>query len=293
MAARKNAAENDPAEKLTFVAVGFVLISVPCLVFFFSFGNVGLLGTSLGVDHWIAFLTGPAVDLSVAGCVLAASYLSARGWTERQLWPLHAAASVCGLVMVALNAGQAVYEHHWRLACFDTVGPALLIGWCAIGPWLLRQLAEARRTPFAGATGVATAATSVATRPATGRTTVARPDASPSRVVDAAPAPATVAVVAEAKPATVATVEPGDATEPSQFRPQKEIDDVILDLITQRGRENVTGPAAGEALGMHRASGARHLTRVLKGLDAGTLKLPGLRETPTAAEDPDRELVLA
>lgn len=136
--------ERDFVEAATFWLVGIALAIVPALVFFFSFGNVGLLGASLGVDHWIAFLTGPAVDLSVAGCVIAASYLSAKGRTERELWPLHAAAIFCGLVMVALNTGGAIYARHWRLAAFDSVGPALLIGWGFIAPWLWRNMTAAK-----------------------------------------------------------------------------------------------------------------------------------------------------
>lgn len=146
MSPRKNPADSrDFVERATFVIVGAVLGIVPLLLFFFSFGNVGLLGTSLGVDHWIAFLTGPAVDLAVAGCVIASSYLSTRGWTERQLWPLHTAATVCGLVMILLNTGGAVYSTRWRLAAFDSVGPLMLVGWGLIAPWLWRNLTEARR----------------------------------------------------------------------------------------------------------------------------------------------------
>ena len=146
MSPRKNAPDSrDFVESATFVIVGAVLGIVPLLLFFFSFGNVGLLGTSLGVDHWIAFLTGPAVDLAVAGCVIASSYLSTRGWTERQLWPLHTAATVCGLVMILLNTGGAVYSTRWRLAAFDSVGPLMLVGWGLLAPWLWRNLTEARR----------------------------------------------------------------------------------------------------------------------------------------------------
>lgn len=145
MASRKNTPDGrDAVETLTFWIVGIVLAAVPLLVFFFSFGNVGLLGTGLGVEHWIAFLTGPAVDLSVAGCVIASSYLSAKGRTEKDLWPLHAAALVCGLVMIALNTGGALYANHWRLAAFDSVGPMLLIGWGSLAPWLWRRMTEAR-----------------------------------------------------------------------------------------------------------------------------------------------------
>lgn len=152
MSPRKNPADSrDFVERATFVIVGAVLGVVPLLLFFFSFGNVGLLGTSLGVDHWIAFLTGPAVDLAVAGCVIASSYLSTRGWTERQLWPLHTAATVCGLVMILLNTGGAVYSTRWRLAAFDCVGPLMLVGWGLIAPWLWRNLTEARRASAAPA----------------------------------------------------------------------------------------------------------------------------------------------
>lgn len=148
MNSRKNA---DTVERWTFRIVAFVLIAVPLLVFFFSFGNVGILGVSLGVERQIAFLTGPAVDLAVAGCVIASSYLSARGWTERRLWPLHVAALVLGLFMVALNTGGALYTHRWRLAAFDCVGPVLLIGWGSLAPWLWRNLTEARQQGGIGA----------------------------------------------------------------------------------------------------------------------------------------------
>lgn len=137
-------ADRDPVERITLAAVAIVLVAVPALVFFFSFGNVGLLGTSLGVEHWIAFLTGPAVDLSVAGCVLASSYLATRGRSDADLRRLHIAGIVCGLVMVGLNTGGAIYIRHWRLAAFDSVGPMLLIGWGFLAPWLWRNMIEAK-----------------------------------------------------------------------------------------------------------------------------------------------------
>jgi hypothetical protein len=139
----------DRTERFIFIftVVVAVIAIVPTLTFIFSFGNVGELGVSLNVDWRLAFLTGPAIDLSVVGLIVAGSYLSHRGWSEKQLWPIHLMSVVCGLTMIALNCGQAVYKHHWRLASFDAVGPLLLIGWGFIGPWLLRQLFEARTVP--------------------------------------------------------------------------------------------------------------------------------------------------
>jgi hypothetical protein len=137
----------DWTERIIFAVVVTVIAVVPTLTFVFSFGNVGDLGVSLHVDPRIAFLTGPAIDLSVVGLIVAGSYLSHRGWSEKQLWPIHLMSVICGLTMIALNCGQAVYQTRWRLAAFDAVGPLLLIGWGFIGPWLLRQLFEARTVP--------------------------------------------------------------------------------------------------------------------------------------------------
>lgn len=141
---KDNPAGADRTERIIFTVVVAVIAIVPTLTFVFSFGNVGDLGVSLHVDQRIAYLTGPAIDLSVVGLIVAGSYLSHRGWSEKQLWPIHLMSVICGLTMIALNCGQAVYQQHWRLASFDAVGPLLLIGWGFIGPWLLRQLFEAR-----------------------------------------------------------------------------------------------------------------------------------------------------
>lgn len=134
----------DRVEKWIRGVVLFVIAVVPLLAFGFSFGNVGLLGVSLGIDPRIAFLTGPIVDLSVTGLIVAASYLSYVGHDERDLWPVHLMSGLCGVVMIALNCGQALRAHEWQRAGFDAVAPALLIGWGFLGPWLLRKLADAR-----------------------------------------------------------------------------------------------------------------------------------------------------
>ena len=132
-------------ERVVYCIVLSVIAIVPLLAFLFSFGNVGDLGIKLGIDQRIAYLTGPAVDLSVTGLIVAATWLSYRGWTERRLWPVHLLSILCGLIMFALNCGQALYESHYGRAAFDAVGPFLLAAWGFVGPWLLRQLAEARQ----------------------------------------------------------------------------------------------------------------------------------------------------
>jgi hypothetical protein len=142
---KNNPSARDWVETITFWTVGIGLALIPALVFFFSFGNVGAFLESLGIEHRIAYLIGPAVDLAVAVCVVPSSYLSTKGWSEGRLWPLHLAALVCGLIMIGLNIAGAIHVRHWRLAAADCVGPMLLIGWGALAPWLWRNLTEARR----------------------------------------------------------------------------------------------------------------------------------------------------
>lgn len=168
---KKRKDEAASPDRVIFLVVLFVIATVPALTFLFSFGNVGNLGVSLNVDKHIAYLTGPAIDLSVVGLIVAGSYLSHRGWSEKQLWPIHLMSVVCGLTMIALNCGQAMYQTKYRLAAFDAVGPLLLIGWGFIGPWLLRQLFAARSSTTEGvrvaAPKIAKVAPAVAAQPAT------------------------------------------------------------------------------------------------------------------------------
>lgn len=144
----------DRVERWVYRIVLFVMAAVPSLAFLFSFGNVGDLGVNLGVDKRIAYLTGPGVDLFVTGLNVAATWLSHKGRTEKQLWPVHALSAFCGLIMFALNCGPAFYARHFELAGFNAVGPFLLIAMGLVGPWLLRQLADARQAaPAAAAEG--------------------------------------------------------------------------------------------------------------------------------------------
>jgi hypothetical protein len=147
---RKN---TDAVEAITFWVVGAGLCTIPLLVFFFSFGNVGAFAESLGMPHRIAYLNGPAIDLAATVCVVASSYLSTKDLSESRLWPLHLATFVCGLMMILLNTAGALHTRQWRLASVDCVGPVLLIGWGALAPWLWRNLTEARRGAAAPATG--------------------------------------------------------------------------------------------------------------------------------------------
>lgn len=147
----------DRVERIIVGIVLFVLAAVPLLTFLFSFGNVGDLGKSLGVDYRIAYLTGPGVDLTATGMIVAATWLSYRGMSERELWRVHALSIICALIMFALNCGPAIYQHRYQLAGFSAVGPFLLMAMGYVGPWLLRQLTDTRQ-PAPAATGSSTAA---------------------------------------------------------------------------------------------------------------------------------------
>lgn len=205
MSPRKNShVTRDWVETITFWIVGIGLSVIPLLVFFFSFGNVGAFLESLGIEHRIAYLNGPAVDLAVMVLVVATSYLSTRGSSERHLWPAHLSALACGLIMIWLNTGAALHVRHWRLAAVDCVGPALLIGWGALAPWLWRNLTEARRQ------------SSTSAAPAANR------DAARHRASTAAPAkasaPGTEAAVNPAASADAAPLVPSSDAAPARQR---------------------------------------------------------------------------
>ena len=46
----------------------------------------------------------------------------------------------CGILTLALNTAGALGHRQFGTALVDAVGPALLIGWSEVGPWLLRQV---------------------------------------------------------------------------------------------------------------------------------------------------------
>lgn len=282
----------DVVERLTFTLVGLVLVAVPVLVFFFSFGNVGLLGTSLGVDRWIAFLTGPAVDLAATGCVAASSYLSTQGWTERRLWPLHLAAVVLGLTMLALNTSGALYGRRWGLAAFDAVGPMLLLGWGALAPWLWRNLTEAKhqRALDAQGAGRAQGARAKAGRAVALAAPQGAPDIAPPVADEGALVPQDAGPAAPPQRAPQEAAATGDLDRARAAASQRT--DAILDLMLKHGREAVTGAAVAAHFGIHESNGKRALKKVreLPDLDR---RLAERAEQATRGDDPQRGEAIA
>jgi hypothetical protein len=140
-----------PGEKVTRVAVTAILALIATLTFAFSFGNIWALGASLGVSPWIAPLVGPAVDLSVAGLLVAIRYLSLRGVPARDLRPARCLLVFTGLATLTLNVAGPVTQGAYGRAAFDAVGPLLMIGWSEVGPGLLRHIHAVRTMPGTGA----------------------------------------------------------------------------------------------------------------------------------------------
>jgi hypothetical protein len=110
------------------------------MTFAFSLGNVTRLCLDLGITGWIAWLVGPAVDLSVVGLLAGMRFLSLHGYTDGQLAGLQRMLRFCGLLTLALNTAEAASHRQYGTALVDAVGPALLIGWSEADPWMLRQI---------------------------------------------------------------------------------------------------------------------------------------------------------
>ena len=71
-------------EALTRRAVTTVTAAVMVITFAFSLGNVTRLSLDLGITAWIAWLVGPAVDLSVIGLLTGIRFLSLHGCQRRR-----------------------------------------------------------------------------------------------------------------------------------------------------------------------------------------------------------------
>ena len=123
-----------PGEALTRRAVTAVTAAIMLMTFAFSLGNVTRLCLDLGITVWIAWLVGPAVDLSVVGLLAGMRFLSLYGCTDAQLAGLQRMLRFCGLLTVALNTAGALGHRQLGTALVDAVGPALLIGWSEAGP---------------------------------------------------------------------------------------------------------------------------------------------------------------
>lgn len=133
-----------PGEVFTRRVITVVLSLITTLTFAFGFGNVWALGRALGVPAFVAPLVGPAVDLSVAGLLIGIRHLSMAGVPRQQLRPARVLLTACGAATLALNIAGPVAAGAYGRAAFDSVGPALLIGWAETGPGLLRHLYAAR-----------------------------------------------------------------------------------------------------------------------------------------------------
>jgi hypothetical protein len=135
-------------EVLTRRAVTTVTAAVMMITFAFSLGNVTRLCLDLGITVWIAWLVGPAVDLSVIGLLVGMRFLSLHGYKDDELTGLRRMLRFCGLLTLALNTAGAIGHRQYGTALVDAVGPALLIGWSEVGPWLLHQIyAVCQATP--------------------------------------------------------------------------------------------------------------------------------------------------
>ena len=128
-----------PGEALTRRAVT-VITAIVVMSFAFSLGNVTRLCLDLGITAWIAWLVAPAVDLSVAGLLTAIRFLSLHGYADSQLAKARYMLRFCGILTLVLNTAGALGHRQFGTALVDAVGPALLIGWSEVGPWLLRQI---------------------------------------------------------------------------------------------------------------------------------------------------------
>ena len=137
-----------PGEALTRRAVTVITAAIVVMTFAFSLGNVTRLCLDLGITAWIAWLVGPAVDMSVVGLMTGMRFLSLHGYADAHLVKLQRMLRFCGLLTLALNTAGALAHRQYGTALVDAVGPALLIGWSEVGPWMLRQI-HATRPPAA------------------------------------------------------------------------------------------------------------------------------------------------
>jgi hypothetical protein len=127
-------------ETVTRRAITVITAAIVVMTFGFSLGNVTKLCLDLGITAWIAWLVGLAVDLSMVGLLIGMRFLSLHGYADDKLAKPQYMMRFCGILALALNTSGAC--GHWQIgtALVDAVGPALLIGWSEVGPWMLRQI---------------------------------------------------------------------------------------------------------------------------------------------------------
>ena len=105
-----------PGEALTRRAVTAVTAAIVVMTFAFSLGNVTQLCLDLGITAWIAWLVGPAVDLSVVGLLTGMRFLSLHGYTDAQLARLQPHAAV-------LRPADPGPEHRRRASATASTAP--------------------------------------------------------------------------------------------------------------------------------------------------------------------------
>lgn len=269
--ASKQAVDGDRTERITVGIVLFVLAVVPLLTFLFSFGNVGNLGVGLHVDWRIAYLTGPAVDLTATGMIVAATWLSHKGRTEKELWPIHVLSVICALMMFGLNCGPAIYVRRYQLAAFDAVGPFLLMAMGLVGPWLLRQITDARTVAGADGSSQKTSSrktvTAAATPPAI---PAATPGAQPATVAAAATAttpPVAAAVTATRPPVAASNTASSNGNSVTTLIPRAGQLQIVRELVATHGRD-VALAEIQSRVGGHKSTASRLRAAVLEELDA-------------------------
>ena len=224
--------------------------------------------------------------------------------------------AACGVVMIALNCGQALRAHQWQRAGFDAVAPALLIGWGFLGPWLLRKLADARAAlePVAvpdAATMARARRTAAETAPRTRTTKTAH---TPRTALQDAPQTGAGTPVQDAPPVPAPAPQPapprtsnGSAPRTADTAALKRTPDtdsqnpvdaraaILLDLMLKHGRDNVTWAMAGDALGgIDKSNGGRALTKLRNRADFDQLLARRERERrDQGADESELEAVSA
>lgn len=134
-----------PGETFTRVFVTLDAFLVLALAFLFGLGNGWTTALRLGIDHRIAPLIQPAVDLAVVGLMVGLRYLAMHGWTDEDLAKPRRWLRIFGAMSLAMNTALPISENHWGRAAWDAIGPILLIAWSELAPWLLRAIYTVRQ----------------------------------------------------------------------------------------------------------------------------------------------------
>jgi hypothetical protein len=86
------------------------------MTFAFSLGNVTQLCLHLGITVWIAWLVGPAVDLSVVGLLTGIRFLALHGYANAELIGLRRMLRFCGVLTLALNTANSIADRQYGTA---------------------------------------------------------------------------------------------------------------------------------------------------------------------------------